>query len=244
MLVAARYLTVLPLPATAEPGDLGRAAGWFPVVGLLVGLLTGVALVGLATVVPLPVAAVLAAGVWVFLTGGLHLDGLADTLDGLGGGFSRDEALAIMRDARVGAYGVIGIVLVLGLKVAVLASLPLGLAWRAAVAAAVLGRVGPLVLVRLCPPARGEGAGQSFAGSVGSGALGWALLVAAAVTIGLLGPWGLLAVAAAALDAVAFAAYLRCRLGGLTGDCLGALVEGSEASVLTVVALLSQLGRL
>src|SRR4029453_5240544 len=90
---------------------------------------------------------------WAALTGGLHLDGLADTCDGLGGGWSRERALSIMRDARSGPYGVTAIVLVLGLKAAAVTSLPEGLAWRALVLAPLLGRTGPLLLVRLCPPA-------------------------------------------------------------------------------------------
>lgn len=242
LLVACRYLTVLPVPRGSVPGDLGRAAGWFPVVGLLLGL----ALVGAALaadlVLPPAVAAVLLVGLWVGLTGGLHLDGLADAVDGLGGGWSREEALAIMRDARIGAYGVTAIVLVLALKIAALASLPPGLRWRALLVAPVLGRLGPLVLARLCPPARAEGAGHAFALAVGTRSLGVAVLVAAAVAVGLVGPWGALLLAAAGADAVAFALYLRRRLGGLTGDCLGALVEASEASVLTVLCALAYLG--
>jgi adenosylcobinamide-GDP ribazoletransferase len=244
LLMACRYLTVFPLPRDAGTGDLGRAAGWLPAVGLLVAavLVPGWWLAHQA--LPPLVAAVLAVALWAALTGGLHLDGLADTLDGLGGGWSRAESLAIMRDARTGAYGVTGVALVLGLKVAALASLQSQLAWRSLLVAPVAGRLGPLVLGRLCPPARDEGAGHAFALSAGVPALALAVAVAAAVGVGALGAWGLVPVALVAGMAGAFALYLRARLGGLTGDCLGALVEAGEAATLTAIAALSHLGRL
>ena len=131
ILVAFRYLTVVPLPRSRTPGDLGRAAGWFPVVGLALGGCLALASLGLDRLVPPAVAGMLLVALWSVLTGGLHLDGLADTADGLGGGWSRERALAIMRDGRSGPYGVTAIVLVLGFKAATLASLPEGLVWRA-----------------------------------------------------------------------------------------------------------------
>jgi adenosylcobinamide-GDP ribazoletransferase len=243
-LVACRYLTLVPLPSTATAGDLGRAAGWFPVVGLLLGVGLAGAVLGAAPLVPPLVSGVLVVALWAWATGGLHLDGLADAADGLGGGFSREERLAIMRDTATGAYGVIAVVLVLALKAAALAELPAALAWRALVLAPVLGRAGPLLLARLSASARGEGAGHAFALTVGSRGLGAAGIVAVAVAVGVLGPWGLLPVGLAATAAVGFAVYLRARLGGLTGDCLGALVEATEALALVAVAALGHLGRL
>lgn len=242
LLVACRYLTVLPLPPDPAPGDLGRAAGWFPVVGLVLGALLAALTLVLDLVVPPFLGAVLVVMAWAGLTGGLHLDGLADALDGLGGGWSREEALLIMRDARIGAYGVTGIVLVLALKVAALASLVPELRWRAVLLAPVLGRLGPLVLVQLCPPARTEGAGHAFALTVGKSGLGAAALVATSAALALFGGWGVVLALVALTDAVAFAVYLRQRLGGLTGDCLGALVEGTEAGTLAVVVALAYPG--
>jgi len=244
LLVACRYLTTLPLPPAEGPEDLGRAAGWLPVVGVLMGVLLAAAMVVATALVPPLVAAVLVVALWAGLTGGLHLDGLADTLDGLGGGFSREEALSIMRDSGIGAYGVVGLVLVLVLKLSGLASLPADLQWRAVLVAPALGRLGPLLLARLCPPARPEGAGHAFALSVGASALIAGGGVATVAAVGCWGPWGALLLALAAAEAAAFAAYLRHRLGGLTGDCLGALVEASEAGTLTVLAGLAYLGRL
>ena len=240
-LVAFRYLTILPLPRSRDAGDLGRAAGWFPVVGLVLGACLALASLAADRVVPPAVGAVLLVALWAALTGGLHLDGLADACDGLGGGWSRERTLSIMRDVRSGPYGVTAIVLLLGLKAAALASLPESLAWRTLLLAPVVGRAGPLLLVRLCPPARPEGAGHAL----GTGARGPALvaggLVAVVVSGATLGGWGGLVLGGAGILAWGWAAYLRRRLGGFTGDTLGALVETTEAGVLTLAVSLDYL---
>jgi adenosylcobinamide-GDP ribazoletransferase len=236
LLTACRYLTALPIPAASEAGDLGHAAAWFPLIGLVLGGLLALAALGTDTVTPPSVAAVLLVALWALLTGGLHLDGLGDALDGLGGGFGRDEALRLMRTGGIGAYGAGGIVLVLALKIAVLGNLPQDLLWRGLILAPALGRAAPVLLARLCRPARPEGAGQAFSLSVGVPALAIAGGTGLAAALGLLGAWGLVPLFAAGLVTAIFAAYLRWRLGGLTGDCLGALVEVTEAIVLTVLA--------
>jgi adenosylcobinamide-GDP ribazoletransferase len=237
-LVALRYLTVLPLPRSRVAGDLGGAAGWFPVVGLALGACLALASLATDRLVPPEVGAMLLVALWAALTGGLHLDGLADTCDGLGGGWSRERALSIMRDVRTGPYGVTAIVLLLGLKAAALASLPEGLAWRALLLAPVIGRAGPLLLAGLCPPARPEGAGHALARGARWPALVAGGLVAILVSAATLGPWGGLAVGGSGVLALGWGAYLRRRIGGFTGDTLGALVETTEASVLTLAVSL------
>jgi adenosylcobinamide-GDP ribazoletransferase len=233
-LVAFRYLTTLPLPRSRAPGDLGRAAGWFSVVGLVLGGCLALASLAVDRVVPPGVGGLLLVVLWAALTGALHLDGLADACDGLGGGWSRERALAIMRDGRSGPYGVTAIVLVLGLKATALASLPEGLAWRALVLAPVLGRTGPLLLVRLCRPARPDGAGHAFAAGARWPALVAGGLIAGSVSLATLGPWGALPFGAAGLFVWHLAVYLRRRLGGFTGDTRGALVETIEVGVLVL----------
>jgi adenosylcobinamide-GDP ribazoletransferase len=212
------------------------------VVGVALGGSLALASLALDRLAPPAVAGMLLVALWVALTGGLHLDGLADTADGLGGGWTRDRALAIMRDGRSGPYGVTAIVLVLGLKAVSLASLPDGLVSRTLLAATVLGRTGPLLMVRLCPPARAEGAGHSFAaGAPLPGLLAGGLLTMAVCWI-TLGHWGLLPLATAILATWGLAVVLRRRLGGFTGDTLGALVEAIEAAVLIVAVSLDFLG--
>ena len=206
-LVAFRYLTILPLPRSRVAGDLGRAAGWFPVVGA--GARRRVwpsRRSAVDRVVPPGVGAMLLVALWAVLTGGLHLDGLADACDGLGGGWSRERALAIMRDARSGPYGVTAIVLVLGLKAAALASLPEGLAWRALVLAPAVARAGPLLLAALAGPARPEGAGHAFSTGARWPALAAGWLVAALVSVATLGAWGALALGVTGALAWAWAA--------------------------------------
>jgi adenosylcobinamide-GDP ribazoletransferase len=237
-LAAFRYLTILPLPRRRALGDLGRAAAWFPVVGL--GLGACVALVSLLAdrLVPPGVGAMLLVALWAGLTGALHLDGLADSSDGLGGGWSRERALSIMRDARSGPFGVTAIVLVLGLKAATVATLPEGLAWRALVLAPVLGRAGPLLLIRLCPAARTEGAGHALAVGARWPGLVAGGVVAVVVSVAMLGVWSALLLAMTALLAWGWAVYLERRIGGFTGDTLGALVEVTEAVSLTLTVSL------
>ena len=237
-LVAFRYLTVLPLPRSRVAGDLGRAAGWFPMVGLAVGGCLALASLVVDRAVPPGVGAMLLVTLWAALTGGLHLDGLADACDGLGGGWSRERALAIMRDTRSGPYGVTAIVLVLGLKAAVVASLPEGLAWRALVLAPAVARAGPLLLAAVAPPARPEGAGHAFSTGAHWPAIAAGWLVAALASVATLGAWGALTLGVTALLAWVWAVYLRRRLGGFTGDTLGALVEVTEAALLTLAVSL------
>ena len=233
---AIRYLTVVPMPREPHtPADaLGRAAGWFPVVGLGLGvLLVLVDRVMMRMLPPLPVA-VLIVVAWKVVTGGLHLDGLADCLDGLAG---RDHAhrLAIMRDSRIGTFGAAGLALFLMLEVAAVAELPPSVRWRVLLVAPAIARVAPPVLARLFGAARTEGQGAAFVGSVSR--LGAALAVAIALLAAFvaLGPAGVVAMALALGAVVAAAAFLARRLGGLTGDVLGAAVEGAELVVLLTV---------
>jgi adenosylcobinamide-GDP ribazoletransferase len=208
------------------------------VVGLVLGGCLALASLAVDRVVPPGVGGLLLVALWAALTGALHLDGLADACDGLGGAWSRERALAIMRDARSGPYGVTAIVLVLGLKATALASLPEGLAWRALLLAPVLGRTGPLLLVRLCRPARPDGAGHAFAAGARWPALVVGGIIAASVSLATLGPWGVLPFGAAGLFSWHLAVYLRRRLGGFTGDTLGALVETIEVGVLVLAVSL------
>jgi len=234
---AARYLTIVPMgdgraPMTAPPG---RAVVWFPVVGLLIGL--AVVLVDRITTWAFPslLAALLTLTTWKLLTGGLHLDGLADCLDGLAG---HDPAhrLTIMHDSRIGAFGAIGLILFLLLELAAIAELAPAPRWRALLTAPVVARAMPALLARIFHSARAEGHGARFLADVPRRSVAVTLGCATIVSIVCLGLAGIVALAAAALTAVAVSQFMSRRLRGITGDVLGAAVELSELAVLLAVS--------
>jgi len=239
---ALRFLTRLPLkPAPAEGADppLGRAVRAFPLVGGLIGLLAG-AVYAIASGLGLPdiVAAVLAAGALALATGALHEDGLADMADGFGGGESRMDKLAIMRDSRIGVYGVIALVVVLAAKVGAIADIErAGLVIAAMVSAAAVSRAAMPAIALWMEPARSDGlastAGRPPAPQVWTG-LGLALVLA----VGLLAWTGLVAFLVAGLGA-AFVAWLAARqVGGHTGDVLGGAQQIAEVLFLLALAAL------
>lgn len=236
--MAVRYLTIVPLPGRAPHGGeaIGRAAPWFPAVGLGIGIALAVVERATSALFPSLLAALLTVTAWKLLTGGLHLDGLADCLDGLVG---RDAAhrLAIMRDSRIGAFGAIGLILFLLLEVAAVAELPPAVRWRALLVIPAVARATPAVLARLFPAAKAEGHGAAFRAGAPLAAAPIALAVALVAAAAALGSAGLLAAAAALAGALALGWFMAGRLSGITGDVLGAAIEVAElAALLTVSA--------
>jgi adenosylcobinamide-GDP ribazoletransferase len=239
-LAAARFLTRLPLggAGAGDPGSLAGSVPFFPLVGALLGLAVGAAAIGLAEVLPALLAGLLAVGLELALTGALHLDGLADSADGLGGA-DRERSLAIMRDHAVGAYGAAVLALDLLVKGAALGLLAEADALAAVVAALAVSRAAPLPLARLLPYARaGEGTGRLLTMRAGTGAVcaGIALAVALALAVCRLDALFLLA-GAAAVTAV-IGRVSRRRLGGVTGDVMGAAVELSATAALVIAVAL------
>jgi adenosylcobinamide-GDP ribazoletransferase len=237
LLIAARYLTIVPLPGRATPGltGLGRAAAWFPIVGLLLGVaLAGVDAV-LARVFPGLLAALLTVTAWKVLTGGLHLDGLADCLDGLGGR-DPDHRRVIMSDSRIGTFGAVGLILFLMLEIVCLSGMEPWPRRHALLLAPVVGRATAPLLARLFPAARAHGHGAAFVAEVTRRAAWTAVLVALVVGLAALGAAGLAATVLGLGAATLAARFLVARLGGVTGDVFGAAVEGAELVVLLTVA--------
>lgn len=235
--VAVQFLTRLPTWVEDVTGeDLGRSIPFFP----LAGALLGAALAGLAAALPgrVPVAmgAVLLVAAHAFLTGGLHLDGLADLFDGLSGGAGdRARTLAIMKDSRIGAHGATALVLALLLKVAALAALLGRRDLFALLAFPAVARFAVVPLVVWFPYARPEGLGKPFHG----GGRGWhvplAAVFAAAAGAGM-GAHAVVPVMAGLLAAGAAAVAVQRRLGGLTGDVYGACIELAEVGFLVAAA--------
>lgn len=239
---AARYLTIVPVPsrqADGGPEALGRAAGWFPVVGFALGLVLAAADRGLQRAFPPILVALLTLTAWKVLTGGLHLDGLADCLDGLMGR-DREERLRIMRDSRIGAFGALGLIFLLLLELTALAELPAGVRWRALLAIPAMSRATAPLLAVLFPPAAGAGQGAIFVGSVRVSGAWIAALGALGISLLALGPVGAAAFCVACVAAGGVGWSLSRQLAGLTGDVIGAAVETAELAVLLFLVAWAQ----
>lgn len=248
--IATAHLWLTRFPVTGLlPRDLPQLAqaGWcFPLVGLSVGLVAAVVLAAGAWLgLPAAVTALLAVGVMLLATGGLHEDGLADFADGGGAGGDRERRLEIMRDSRIGSYGVLALIVAVGLRVSALAAV-LGaspaLAATGVLAVAAVSRAGMAVGLALMPPARRDGLGRQ-AGRVSRGRAaialllsGTALLAPALVSDQPLALW--LAIAGVVALAQLWLAWRALRtLGGQTGDVLGALQQVGEAAGLSALSL-------
>jgi len=249
-LLALQFFTRIPVTGRLaqwvgySPAMLRASAAHFPAVGWVVGAIGALTLAGaLALWQPL-VAAVLCTVVTVLLTGAFHEDGLADVADGLGGTSNRERALEIMRDSRIGAFGAIALVLALGLKFALLAALAGQGAWVACVAllaAHVLSRLVPLAVMRALPYVGAEGGkAKPMADAVSGSAVGigvlWSLPAVALLALAGGAANGLAALLAAALVGVVMVRLLRRRLGGFTGDALGATQQLSELAIYLALA--------
>lgn len=246
LILALRFLTIVPVPGReAEgPGVLGRAAVWFPLIGLALGVALALAAAGLNGLFPPLVSAALVLALWKTLTGGIHLDGLADCLDGLAGR-DHEHRRAIMKDSGIGAFGAIGLILAFLLGWTALAEMPGGMRWRVLLVALPLGRTAPLLVGRVFRSRTVPGGlGAQFAAGVSSPAVaGWgtAMLVVAAV---LLWPAGVLVWLLALAAVMGWSVFLVRRFGGLGGDVLGSGVEVGELACLLTASALIHLGLL
>ncbi|CAM3200872.1 cobalamin-5'-phosphate synthase [Paracoccus aminovorans] len=237
------WLTRLPLGRflPRQAPALARAAWAFPLAGLAVALPAG-GLIWVAAALGLPPLAwaLLALAATAWLTGALHEDGLADFADGCGSP-DRARALEIMRDSRVGSYGVIALLLSFGLRAAALAAMAPAAAAAALVGAAALSRAGMAAGLAFLPPARPEGlgrlAGRASAGqALAAAAIGAAVLAWPAARDGQsAGAW-LAALACCAAAQLVVARSARRRLGGQTGDVLGAMQQAGEIGALLALA--------
>jgi len=244
-LTAVMFLTRIPCPTwlDGDPAHLARSTVWFPAVGALVGAVGAMTLFISHRLWSEAVAVVLSTIATVRLTGAFHEDALADALDGFGGGMSTEQTLRIMKDSRVGAYALIGMILAIGAKLTVLWLLTdrdVWLAMRTLIVAHVLGRWSALPLIHWLPYVRDDGTGKPFAAAVTLPRL----IVGTMFTIGVvtlaLWPIGILmtsAVLIAALGCTIVAGrYFRRHLGGMTGDCLGAANQVVELVCYLVIA--------
>lgn len=237
LLVALGFLTRIPVPGAvfARAGAQARSLAWYPLVGLLVGALLAL-LAWCLQAAPTLLAAALVVAAWAWLTGGLHLDGLADTADAWVGGLGdRARTLAIMKDPRSGPAGVTALVLVLLLKFAAVAGLPAPALWPALLIAPLLGRAALTAAFLTTPYVRAGGLGAPLAGA--SRIAGAFALLASLALVACAGRRALLALLVALGVGLLWRRLCMRRLGGMTGDTCGALCELVEVAALVAMAL-------
>jgi adenosylcobinamide-GDP ribazoletransferase len=231
---AVAFLTRIPVPASmqAAPEALSSAAMFFPLVGLLVGA-GAIALNRLfSRFVARDVMVVIVLIFLVGITGGLHEDALADAADGFGGGWNKDQVLAIMRDSRVGSFGAVAIALALLARFVFLSNIPLHRFDGYLVAGQVTSRWTALPLAFFLPPAREQsGLGARVAGRTTILTLIAGTLLTIAIVGIALKMQALWVMLTAVIVTAATAAYYRYRIGGVTGDCMGATTQITEAAI-------------
>jgi len=239
--VAGGFLTRLPFPAPKDGAGKGALAGSsraFPVIGAVVGAIAGLSLMVVAGLDLHPLAcAFVALAVSALVTGALHEDGLADVADGFGGGETKVKKLKIMKDSRIGAFGVLAVVFSVGIRAGILGGLPSpGMAVLALIAAAALSRGLLPAVMAVMDPARKSGLAFQ-AGTPDQESWVTALVLGGLLGFLFLGPGGGLMALAMAIIAVAALAWLAERqVGGFTGDVLGVQQQAAEIAVLAAAA--------
>ncbi len=235
---AVQFLTVFPSRAELEENDLGKSPFWFPVVGTLIGLTVAFADALLLRVgLTVTLRAVLSVGLLAAIQGGLHLDGLADTADGFFSHRSKERTLEIMRDSRIGTMGAVALFFVLTIKICALTGLDEALRWRALLLAPLAGRSTMTVMMVLLPYARTEGGlATVFARGSSKRVAWWSGLYATVISLLMCGVRGIWIIVSCLIGGVLLGMWYKKRIGGYTGDTLGATSELTEAVVLVIIA--------
>ena len=239
VVVAFQFLTIVPpfLRRTVIPDELGRSVTYFPLVGLLIGLLLFGMHRLLSAIFPTALVAAILLGVWIASSGALHFDGLLDAVDGLLGGRTAEDRMRILRDASVGAFAVAAGGTMLLLKYAAIGSIG---AAGALIVAPLLGRWVMSVTIALFPYARAEGLGREMKDNAGWPQVAWATAISMAALV-VLAPSVGIAATVTAVVAVGLSAWLLirftlARIPGLTGDIYGALCEVGETVCIVTLA--------
>jgi adenosylcobinamide-GDP ribazoletransferase len=248
-LAALKFLTIIPLPwrREASPEELGDSIGYFPVIGLIIGLILAGLYWLLSLFLPSAVVSVLLIVSMVVISGALHLDGFVDTCDGIAGHKTVEDRWRVMHDSRAGAFGIVGVSLLLLVKYVSLNSVPENLLMVTLVLMPVVSRWAMVYTVFAYPYARPEGLGKVFKQGASWQRFTIATVITLAIAIGLArlanityfylaGPAIMLAIW---VIVVAMAAYLKRKFAGLTGDTYGAINEVAEVCLLILVCLLA-----
>ena len=229
--IAFSLMTILPvkLPTDWLAGDSGRASVWYPLVGLVIGALTWLAWKSAMFIFPPLVAGIVTLLILVALTGGLHLDGLADCCDGLLASVSVERRLEIMKDPHIGAFGVIGLILILFLKAVTLTSLTTGTSFGILLATSLARWC--ILPAGMFPLARPSGMGADFAAGFQRSFIIWGAIIPLTIAI-FLGVRGILSTLIGIGTAALVLWLAKSRIGGVTGDVFGMIVEIVETTAL------------
>ena len=238
-LLAVQLLTRIPVRIRGEvhKREMVLSVTMFPLVGLLVGGAMGLVHYLASLVLPGTLPALLAVLAALLLTGGLHLDGLMDTADGVFGSHTREKALAIMKDSRAGAMGVMACVVVLGIKTAAISSLIGYKIYPVLLLTPVAARTAMMPAMRYPYARQGEGTGSPYAGQVGKEHIMFSVLLALAVSALIMRTEGVVLVMGAWLVSAVTTWWLAKRLGGMTGDTYGFINEVAEISFLLLALM-------
>lgn len=240
LLQAFSFLTILPFGRGLPSGEreLARSMAFFPVVGLAIGLLLAVGYDLFSYVLPRPLALWLMIGLLVFLTRGLHLDGLADTMDGLGSGGSRERVLDVMRDSRIGAFGVISLILLIGGRYFALHHLSSHSITYPLILMTVTGRNSMVLVCYRSPYARSEnGLAKPFAENLHGREVFVSFILALGISLWAMGFKGILVFLGIVLFSLGYRSFFVKKLGGVTGDILGGANELSECLSLVLLVI-------
>lgn len=237
---ALQFLTILPVPVKTEKKDLENALPWFPAAGLVIGAAAAIVLVvARFSGIPPVMAGLLGVLALSGMNGFFHLDGVADTADGFWSARPKEQILEIMRDSRIGTMGVTGLFFILGLKCSALSAMDPGTGWRALIIAAAAARAAQVLTMGLIPYARGKG-GLASVFLENRPPSHMVIVSVSGLLIATLfgGIAGIGALFTAAAAIFVFNGFCIKKIGGMTGDTLGALTEITETAVLCSMAVM------
>ena len=239
-LQALSFLTILPVGKTlpSERKELARSMAFFPLAGLVIGLLLTLGYYLLSLLFHKSLVIWLTIGLLALLTGGLHLDGFADTMDGLASGRKREKILEVMRDSRIGAFGVISLILLIGAKYFALDQISNPFIFHSLILMTVMGRNSMVLVCYRSPYARSnEGLGKPFTENLGAREMAFSLVSAFGIALLLMGAKGILAFLGICLFSLGYRFFFVKKLSGVTGDILGAANELAELLCLVLLII-------
>lgn len=228
-LAALGFFTRIPVPMKADfkEDDLNHSARYFPLVGLVIGALAALIYSLVAEVLPKELAIIASMAATIYVTGAFHEDGLTDAVDGLGGGWEKEQVLTIMQDSRIGSFGAVGLFLVLLAKYEALAHTYPALIPVAMIAGHALSRFAAVLVIATQPYVKSQGKAKPLATSMSKGEITLAAIFGLAPLL-LLAPKLLITLVPVVIVWLWFSYKLKNRLGGYTGDCLGAMQQLTE----------------